>query len=72
MDDSNDNCPELTATTQTMCLDDNVIYITAVDKDEFPNSAPFDFTVIQESKDGKWKVEPLNGKITITAWQISS
>ncbi|KAG7214811.1 hypothetical protein INR49_010703, partial [Caranx melampygus] len=60
VEDSNDHCPELTTTTHTMCLDENVIYATAVDKDEFPNSAPFEFTVIEESSKGKWTVEHLN------------
>ncbi|KAI3374911.1 hypothetical protein L3Q82_021447, partial [Scortum barcoo] len=60
VEDFNDHCPELTATTQTMCLEDHVIYVTAVDKDEFPNSAPFDFTVIQGRSNGEWTVEPLN------------
>uniref|UniRef100_A0A3Q3FSP1 Desmoglein-2-like n=1 Tax=Labrus bergylta TaxID=56723 RepID=A0A3Q3FSP1_9LABR len=60
VEDFNDHCPKLTTTTHTMCLEDNVIYVSAVDEDEFPNSAPFDFTVIHESSKGKWNVEPLN------------
>lgn len=66
MEDLNDECPELTATSHTMCLEDNVIYATAVDKDEFPNSAPFAFTVVEESSNGKWTVEHLNGE---TIWR---
>uniref|UniRef100_A0A4W6DBL3 Desmoglein 2 n=1 Tax=Lates calcarifer TaxID=8187 RepID=A0A4W6DBL3_LATCA len=58
--DFNDHCPELTATTHTMCLEDNVIYVTAKDMDEFPNSVPFEFTVIQGSSKGKWTVEHFN------------
>lgn len=42
-----------------MCYQDNFIYVTAIDGDEFPNSAPFDFTVVE----GSWNVEPYNGKI---------
>ena len=74
VEDFNDHCPQLTTTAHTMCLEDNVIYATAVDEDEFPNSAPFEFTVIQGSSKGKWTVEHINGKITIscTARQISS
>ncbi|XP_031711123.1 desmoglein-2-like isoform X1 [Anarrhichthys ocellatus] len=60
VEDFNDHCPTLTATSHTMCLEDNVIYVTAVDEDEFPNSAPFEFTVIEGSKKGKWTVEHLN------------
>lgn len=63
VEDSNDHCPELTTTTQTICLDNNVIYVTAIDKDEFPNSAPFEFTVIPGSSNGKWTVEHFNGKV---------
>lgn len=62
MEDFNDHCPELTTKTQNMCFDDTFIYVTAVDKDEFPNSAPFQFTVIGDNEQ-KWTVEPLNGKL---------
>ncbi|XP_071347518.1 desmoglein-2-like protein [Trachinotus anak] len=65
VEDFNDHCPKLTTTTHTMCLEDNVIYVTAVDEDKFPNSAPFDFTVIQESSTGKWTVEQLNDTAAI-------
>ncbi|KAM3866217.1 desmoglein-2-like protein [Diretmus argenteus] len=60
VEDFNDNCPKLTATTQTMCLEDNAVYVTAVDADEFPNSAPFDFRVIRENSKERWTVEHLN------------
>uniref|UniRef100_A0A7N6FC22 Cadherin domain-containing protein n=1 Tax=Anabas testudineus TaxID=64144 RepID=A0A7N6FC22_ANATE len=60
VEDFNDHCPKLTTTTHTMCLEDNVIYATAVDEDAFPNSAPFEFTVIQGDDKGKWTVEHLN------------
>lgn len=46
-----------------MCRWDNFIYVTAEDKDDFPNSAPYDFTVIEGSSKGKWVVEPLNGDL---------
>uniref|UniRef100_A0A672G470 Desmoglein-2-like n=1 Tax=Salarias fasciatus TaxID=181472 RepID=A0A672G470_SALFA len=65
VEDFNDNCPTLTATTQTMCLDDNVIYVTAVDEDLFPNSYPFEFSVVSSSSSGKWMVEPLNATTVI-------
>uniref|UniRef100_A0A3Q0S8E3 Desmoglein 2 n=1 Tax=Amphilophus citrinellus TaxID=61819 RepID=A0A3Q0S8E3_AMPCI len=60
VEDHNDHCPRLTSHTQTMCLEDSVIYVTAVDEDHFPNSAPFEFTVIEESTKGKWRIEPFN------------
>jgi len=64
VEDFNDHCPQLTSTTQTMCQDDNVVYVTAVDQDAFPNSAPFDFRVISENKQ-KWSIEQLNGKLSM-------
>ncbi|TKS79694.1 Desmoglein-2 Cadherin family member 5 HDGC [Collichthys lucidus] len=65
VEDYNDHCPELTDTIQTMCLDDNALYITAIDKDEFPNSAPFDFSVIETDSKQKWTVEPYNATTAI-------
>ncbi|XP_034559697.1 desmoglein-2-like [Notolabrus celidotus] len=65
VEDFNDHCPKLTATTHTMCIEDQVIFVAAVDADEFPNSAPFDFTVIHKSSKGHWKVEPLNETVAI-------
>ncbi|KAF7222473.1 desmoglein-2-like protein [Nothobranchius furzeri] len=60
VEDFNDHCPQLTSTVKTMCLEDRVIYATAVDQDEFPNSAPFDFNVIQDDSKQNWAVEVLN------------
>ncbi|KAM8727098.1 desmoglein-2-like protein [Acanthopagrus schlegelii] len=65
VEDFNDHCPELTAKTQTMCLGDNVAYLTATDRDEFPNAAPFDFTLIHELSKGRWQMEPLNATTVI-------
>lgn len=61
VEDFNDHCPTLTSKTQTMCLQDSVIYVTAVDEDHFPNSSPFEFTVVEEGTTGKWRVEHFNG-----------
>ncbi|XP_077472123.1 desmoglein-2-like protein isoform X2 [Stigmatopora argus] len=63
--DYNDNCPEVTTTSHIMCYGENVIFVTAVDKDEFPNSAPFDFTAISSSSNGKWSVEHFNATTAI-------
>ncbi|XP_054482279.1 desmoglein-2-like protein [Anoplopoma fimbria] len=71
VEDFNDHCPELTSTTQTMCFEDHVIYVTAVDKDEYPNAAPFEFTVIQGSKKEQWTVEHLNETTAILRDQAS-
>ncbi|CAL8279843.1 unnamed protein product [Lota lota] len=64
VEDFNDHCPQLTITSQTMCHDNNMVYVTAVDQDEFPNSAPFDFRVISENKQ-KWIIEPFNNTTVI-------
>uniref|UniRef100_I3JTH5 Desmoglein-2 n=1 Tax=Oreochromis niloticus TaxID=8128 RepID=I3JTH5_ORENI len=60
VEDFNDHCPRLTSKTQTMCFQDSVIYVTAVDEDRFPNSSPFEFTVVEEGTSGKWRVEHFN------------
>ncbi|XP_041698183.1 desmoglein-2 [Coregonus clupeaformis] len=65
VEDFNDHCPILTATTTTMCLGDTAVYVTAVDGDTFPNGAPFKFRVIQEDSKQKWKVEHLNATTAI-------
>lgn len=62
VEDFNDHCPTLTSTTETICHWDNFVYVTAKDEDDFPNSAPYDFALIEEKTEGKWVVEPLNGK----------
>ncbi|KAM9323251.1 desmoglein-2-like protein [Pholidichthys leucotaenia] len=65
VEDFNDHCPALTSTTQTMCFEDQVIYVTAIDKDEFPNSAPFQFNEIKADGKAKWTVEPFNSTTVI-------
>uniref|UniRef100_A0A3P8YRA1 Cadherin domain-containing protein n=1 Tax=Esox lucius TaxID=8010 RepID=A0A3P8YRA1_ESOLU len=65
VEDFNDHCPTLTATTTTMCLGKNAVYATAVDGDSFPNGAPFKFRVIQKDSNQKWTVENLNATTTI-------
>lgn len=62
VEDFNDHCPTLTSQKQIMCTTDEAIYVTAVDKDFFPNSAPFRFTIIPEGTTGKWDLEHFNGK----------
>ncbi|XP_056149200.1 LOW QUALITY PROTEIN: desmoglein-2-like protein [Lampris incognitus] len=65
VEDFNDHCPRLTSTTQTMCYQDNAVYVTAVDEDEFPNSAPFGFSVIHKDGKQKWTVEHFNETTSI-------
>lgn len=71
VEDYNDHCPTLTTQTQTLCYEDNFVYATAVDQDAFPNAAPFDFIVSQQSSQGSWNVEPLNGECTLTTELIA-
>ena len=61
VEDFNDNCPTLTSTNQTVCFQDNVVYVTAVDGDAYPNGAPFEFKVVSNTKE-EWSVERLNGE----------
>uniref|UniRef100_A0A8C8MNX1 Desmoglein 2 n=1 Tax=Oncorhynchus tshawytscha TaxID=74940 RepID=A0A8C8MNX1_ONCTS len=65
VEDFNDHCPILTATTTTMCLGDTTVYVKAVDGDTFPNGAPFKFRVIQGDSKQKWTVEHLNATTAI-------
>ncbi|XP_060773614.1 desmoglein-2.1-like [Neoarius graeffei] len=60
VEDFNDHCPTLPDPKQTMCTTQEVLYVTAEDKDDFPNAGPFTFTVLPEGTDGKWSVEHLN------------
>ncbi|KAL0966166.1 hypothetical protein UPYG_G00291820 [Umbra pygmaea] len=65
VEDFNDHCPTLTATSTTMCLGETAVYVDAVDSDSFPNGAPFTFRVIQEDSQQKWNVEHVNGTTAI-------
>lgn len=68
VEDFNDHCPHLTNDTQKMCTTNEVLYVTAEDKDSFPNAGPFSFAVIPEGTDGKWSVEHLNGRNIIVSF----
>uniref|UniRef100_A0A6I8NLV8 Cadherin domain-containing protein n=2 Tax=Ornithorhynchus anatinus TaxID=9258 RepID=A0A6I8NLV8_ORNAN len=46
--DINDNCPKLVDPVKTLCEGEEFVNVTAVDLDDFPNSAPFTFTVIDD------------------------
>lgn len=61
VEDHNDHCPQLTSTAQTACFGENVIYVTAKDKDLYPNAQPFTFDLIQVDSKDKWILEPFNG-----------
>ncbi|XP_059197237.1 desmoglein-2.1-like [Centropristis striata] len=62
--DINDNCPTLASHTEYICLDTEVINVTAVDEDADPNSAPFSFRLVAEESEGEWRHEPLNDTST--------
>lgn len=59
--DSNDHCPTLTTSFESVCSDERTVYVTAFDEDVKPNGAPFNFTVVTEGTRGKWEVKPFNG-----------
>ncbi|XP_026062831.1 desmoglein-2-like protein isoform X3 [Carassius auratus] len=63
--DFNDHCPVLIRQSQTLCFEDHVIYVTAVDRDQFPNGAPFGFKVDTTSTKESWSIEPLNDTTAI-------
>ncbi|XP_067308337.1 desmoglein-2-like protein isoform X2 [Pseudorasbora parva] len=58
--DFNDHCPVLIHQSQRMCYEDHVVYVTAEDKDHFPNGAPFGFKVDSTKTKESWRVEHLN------------
>ncbi|XP_076000682.1 desmoglein-2-like protein [Genypterus blacodes] len=60
VEDSNDNCPKLTSTSETMCIEQETIWVTAEDNDQYPNAGPFEFNVIEKESQGTWSVEPFN------------
>ncbi|XP_019132311.2 desmoglein-2-like [Larimichthys crocea] len=61
--DENDNCPSLTNNVRYTCSDTEVIYVTAVDEDGDPNSAPFSFSLLEKESQDEWRIEidPFNG-----------
>ncbi|XP_065256115.1 desmoglein-2-like [Emys orbicularis] len=60
--DANDNCPVIVTPTQTVCSDAKFFSFTAEDRDAYPNSAPFTFTVIDEPEGmtKKWVIGDTN------------
>lgn len=60
--DSNDHCPTLTSTYQSICSVNNVVNVTAFDEDAYPNGEPYKFVLIEEETQGKWEMVPINGK----------
>lgn len=62
VEDFNDHCPILTTDLKTMCTPLDSVIVAAIDEDSFPNGSPFDFSVVEERTEGKWKVEHLNGE----------
>lgn len=59
--DFNDHCPVLIHQSQRLCYEEHVVYVTAVDKDHYPNGAPFGFNVDAKKTKESWRVEHLNG-----------
>ncbi|XP_038248895.1 desmoglein-2-like [Dermochelys coriacea] len=60
--DANDNCPTIVTPAQTVCSDAKFFSFTAEDRDAYPNSAPFTFTVIDEPEGmaKKWVIGDIN------------
>ncbi|KAG7488417.1 hypothetical protein MATL_G00034290 [Megalops atlanticus] len=65
IEDSNDNCPKLTSTYQSLCTQDKAVFVTASDQDDDPNAAPFHFRLLAEATTGKWSLEDQNGTTAI-------
>ncbi|KAL1022682.1 hypothetical protein UPYG_G00030970 [Umbra pygmaea] len=58
--DTNDNCPTLTTTHESVCSDQRTVYATALDVDPSPNGAPLNFTVVTKKTSGHWVTEHFN------------
>ncbi|KAG1937604.1 desmoglein-2 preproprotein [Pimephales promelas] len=63
--DFNDHCPVLVHQSQTLCHEEHVVYVTAWDKDHFPNGAPFGFNVDTKLTKESWRVEYFNDTTAI-------
>ncbi|KAM9849232.1 uncharacterized protein ACBR49_008487 [Aulostomus maculatus] len=59
--DSNDHCPTLTTTYNSLCSDEKTVFVTGVDEDQGQNGAPFTFRIISDGTRGNWDVEGING-----------
>lgn len=62
VEDFNDHCPTLSSELKTMCTPQDHVTVTATDEDASPNGAPFDFEIIPEGTQGKWRTEHNNGE----------
>uniref|UniRef100_A0A3P8UN84 Desmoglein 2 n=1 Tax=Cynoglossus semilaevis TaxID=244447 RepID=A0A3P8UN84_CYNSE len=60
VEDFNDHCPTLSSELKTMCTPQDHVTVTATDEDASPNGAPFDFEIIPEGTQGKWRTEHNN------------
>ncbi|TRY54212.1 hypothetical protein DNTS_030475 [Danionella cerebrum] len=65
VNDTNDHCPVLVQQTQTLCYQEQALYLTALDKDQFPNGVPFGFEVDAKNTKESWRVEILNDTTAI-------
>ncbi|KAM4548234.1 desmoglein-2.1-like [Odontesthes bonariensis] len=71
VEDFNDHCPVLTSNVKTICTTQNSVTINAKDEDASPNGPPFEFTIVPEGTEGKWRVEHLNDTAVILRAQES-
>lgn len=63
VEDFNDHCPVLSSSVETLCYGTSVVYVTATDKDKFPNAEPFEYRVVTKETKENWNVERVNGKV---------
>ena len=60
--DSNDHCPRLTSTYESVCAGAKSVNVTAFDEDVYPNGDPYKFVLVEEETHGEWEMVPVNGK----------
>ncbi|NP_001410785.1 desmoglein-2-like protein precursor [Danio rerio] len=63
--DFNDHCPVLIHQSQKLCYEEHVVFVTAEDKDHFPNAHPFGFKVNTKHTKESWSVEHFNDTAAI-------
>lgn len=60
--DSNDHCPTLTTSHNSLCDNQKTVIVTGHDVDANPNAAPFSFKIVPEGTRGSWTVGQINGE----------
>ncbi|KAG7330516.1 hypothetical protein KOW79_006738 [Hemibagrus wyckioides] len=61
----NDNAPILNSSVKTLCYGHSIVYVSARDKDLFPNGEKFEFILATKGTKEKWSIKPINATTSI-------